>query len=105
MFPESSGRRFRNRRSHRREAVAIAAEIHIPFRFPKREAKRLLQLAQLFAAEKAPGERHEDVGLLIAAAKAANDGEPLVVVVESGEEAQAMADAFVRLGFSRPAIG
>ena len=105
MFPESSGRRFRNRRSHRREAVAIAAEIHIPFRFPRREAKRLLQLAQLFAAEKAPGERHEDVGLLIAAAKAANDGEPLVVVVADAGEAQAMADAFTRLGVTRPAIG
>lgn len=105
MFPESSGRRFRNRRSHRREAVAIAAEIHIPFRFPKREAKRLLQVAQYLASEKAPGERTEDVGLLVNAAKAADSGEPMMVVVAGADEVEQMADAFVRLGFSRPAIG
>lgn len=84
---------------------AIAAEIHIPFRFQKRDAKRLYQLAELFASEKKPGETREDVGLLIAAARAAHDGSPLDVIVNSSDEAQEMADTFIRLGVNRPAIG
>lgn len=83
----------------------IAAEFTIPFRFQRREAKRLLQVAQYLASEKAPGERTEDVGLLVNAAKAADSGEPMMVVVAGAEEVEQMADAFVRLGFSRPAIG
>lgn len=83
----------------------LVPELHVPFRFQRREAKRLLQMAQYFAAEKAPGERTEDVGLLVNAAKAADSGEPMMVVVAGAEEVEQMADAFVRLGFSRPAIG
>lgn len=83
----------------------MQTEIHIPFRFQKRDAKRLFQLAQLFASEKAPGEAREDVGLLIAAARSANDGESLDVVVGGSDEAQQLADTFVRLGVTRPAIG
>lgn len=79
----------------------MSDELAIGLRFDRRDALRLLHIGQRMQAE---GLQREDITLFALAAKAANDGEPLVVHCTTPDEAQRMADAFVVHGISRPAV-
>lgn len=73
----------------------MSAEIHVPFRFRRADAKKLHQLAHLFAGE---GRGQEDAALFNGAARAALDGESLDVVVAAADEVSDLLAVFERCG-------
>lgn len=75
--------------------------IRVGLRFARRDAARLQALAnRAMLAELADGH----VATFRYAADAARTGEPLIVQCTHPSEAQVMADGYVRLGITRPAI-
>lgn len=73
----------------------------IGLRFRQRDAGTLLRCAQWMEAN---GLQREDITLFALAAKAANDGDPLVVHCGDINEAEQMAAGFVLHGVTRPAL-
>ena len=69
-------------------------------RFACKDAAHLQGLARQVRS----GERRGAVGGLESAADAAVTGEPLIIECLAPEEAQQMADSFVLLGCTRPAV-
>lgn len=74
--------------------------IRVGLRFDRRDAPALRVLAQRVRN----GDIQGDVATFEAAADAADTGEPLIVVCEQPAEALVMAELYVRLGLTRPAV-
>lgn len=73
----------------------------VGFRFERRDARRLQDLADQWASE---GQHPEHIGLFSRAASDAAIGEPMRVVCKDVQEAMVFADGFVLYGITRPAI-
>jgi hypothetical protein len=75
--------------------------IRVDLRFRRSQAPRLRDIA---AQVRSVRPRGVDVSLYDKAAESADDGVPLTVLCSRSEEAEAMADAFARLGIRRPQV-
>jgi hypothetical protein len=76
------------------------APIRVGLRFQRRDQQRLEAMADRVRRGEIPG----DITTFSSAADAARTGEPLIVYCEKPAEAHLMADLYVRLGISRPAV-
>lgn len=74
--------------------------IRVGLRFASKDTRRLKTLA----AQVRNGELLGDVATYEEAAKSAESGEPLIVMCEDPTEAVLMAELYVRVGVSRPAV-
>lgn len=78
----------------------LPGTIRVGLRFRRRDARRLHALA----ARVRNGEIVGDVATFHSAAVSAESGEPLIVYCDHPAEAHVMADLYVRLGVTRPAV-
>lgn len=77
-----------------------APPLRVGLRFKRRDAKALRWLAERVKA----GEIGGDLSTFQGAAVSAETGEPLIVYCDDPREAHLMADLYVRLGITRPAV-
>ena len=81
--------------------MSQAVSITVPLRWGKTDAKRLYQRALFFEAN---GAGQEDLSLWVAAAKAANEAEPLLLECADRDELEQVVEGFGKWGV-RPSIG
>ena len=74
--------------------------IRVGLRFQRRDAGALGALADRVRLGEIPG----DVGTYASAEVSALTGEPLIVYCNAPEEAQVLADLYVAVGVTRPAV-
>lgn len=78
----------------------IDASLRVGLRFDRRDRFKLQELAHRVEQAEIQG----DLSTFTEAARAAESGEPLVVICSSPDEAQEMAAMYGTLGCRRPAV-